>query len=196
MAERVLTPDETNRSESPSPWNGHEFSRWLEELAAKGTLAPCRALLLSAELEEEAMALRRHGFHTIVVDRDKGALSELKAHARARGADVDVIACDVFAAPPSFFGPVELIVDRTFFHSLEPIRRAAWAYLAGRLLPPGGHVAALFRVGRMPGGPPYAVGLQDLKKLLRRQFTTLQLEETGSVPPGSDHAYRGLFRRL
>jgi len=173
-----------------------EAARWLEELIAKGTLLPTRALLLSSDLEEEAVALSRAGFRTLVVDEDRGALADLKKRVKARGAEVDVITADVFSTNPSFFGPVELIVDRTFFHQLEPIRRAAWADRTARMLPPGGHVAALFRVGRMPGGPPYAVSLADLKKLLSRRFHNVLLEDAGGAAPGQDRTYRGLFRRL
>jgi len=177
-------------------WSGAVAARWFEEMLAKGTLLPTRTLLLSAQLEDEAVTLSRAGFRTLVVDEDRAALAKLKKSVKARGAEVDVITADLFSCPPSFFGPVDLIVDRTFFHQLEPIRRAAWADCVARLLPPGGHVAALFRVGRMPGGPPFAVSPEDLKKLLSRRFNTVLLETAGSVPPGHDLTYRGLFRRL
>jgi len=196
MAETTMTREDSKRPDSRSPWNGSVAARWFEDLVEKGTLHRTRALLLSAELEEEAVTLGRLGFHVLVADRDRGALAELKKHAQARGANLDVISTDVFTAPPGFFGPVELIVDRTFFHELEPIRRADWAYLTSRLLPSGGHLAALFRVGRVPGGPPYPVSLDALRKLMRRQFATVVLEEAGQVAPGADHAYRGFFRRL
>jgi hypothetical protein len=196
MAVKTAARERSTGGDGRSPWNASEAARWLGDLVAKGTLLPTRALLLSPDLDEEAVTLGRAGFHVIVTSPDRAALVELKKQGQARGAAIDVVAADPFSAPPSFFGPVELIVDRTFFHQLEPVRRAAWVYLAARLLPPGGHLAVLFRVGRMPGGPPYTVSLEGLRHLMRRQFTTLLLEEVGTVPAGADHAYRGLFRRL
>jgi hypothetical protein len=196
MTEGTITVDEALPPGAARLGSGAEAARWLEELVAKGTLLPSRALLLSSDLEEEAVALSRAGFRTLAVDEDRGALADLRKRVKARGAEVDVITADIFATNPSFFGPVELIVDRTLFHRLEPVRRAGWADRIARILPPGGHVAALFRVGRMPGGPPYAIPLADLKKLLSRRFHPVLLEDAGGASPGSDRTYRALFRRL
>jgi hypothetical protein len=196
MAERTTTVEAATIPDSDPLWSGAAAARWLKAMVAKETLLPTRALLLSADLEDEAVALSRSGFRTLVVDEDRRALAELKKRVKARGAEVDVVTADIFCASPSFFGPVELIVDRTFFHQLEPIRRAAWADCIARLLPSGGHVAALFRVGRMPGGPSFTVPLEELKKLLSRRFHTVLLESAGTVPPGQDQTYQGLFRRL
>jgi len=196
MGEGTSTMEEATTPGGTPLHSGAEAARWIDEMVAKGVLMPTRALLLSADLEDEAVALGRAGFRTLVVDEDRSALAGLKKRVKARGAECDVITADVFGVNPSFFGPVELLVDRTFFHRLEPIRRAAWADRVARMLPSGGHVAALFRVGRMPGGPPYAVSLADLKKLLSRRFHTVVLESSGSVSPGQDRTFRGLFRRL
>ena len=191
-------PTTVDPEASPRPplWDGGEAGRWLSQLIEKRALLPCRTLLLSARLDEEARILCRSGFETIVVDPDPRALADLRR--RLRGADrgLQTITGNVFALSPSFFGPVEFIVDRSFFHGLEPSARAAWAHTAGRIRPSGGHLGCLFLVGRGNQGPPYPITTDDIRFLLRRLFAIDTLEGGASGGPGQDRPYWGLFRRL
>ena len=167
---------------------------WLTDLLDEGRLSPCRALILSAEMADEAIALARHGFHALVVDTDKEALRKLKSRAKSEEAVVDTIHGDAFSVRPGFFGPVELVCDRTFIHTLEPVQRGDWSHLVGRILPENGCLAGLFRIGRRKSGPPFSITLAELEHALSRLFVTERLEPIGSSVPGADQVYRGIFR--
>ena len=167
---------------------------WLTELLDEGRLSPCRALILSAEMADEAITLAQRGFHALVVDTDEEALRQLKNRAKSEEAVVDTIHGDAFSIRPGFFGPVELVYDRTFIHKLEPVQRADWSHLVGRILPENGRLAGLFRIGRRSGGPPFSITLTELELALSRLFVTERLEPIGSSVPGADQVYAGIFR--
>jgi hypothetical protein len=189
-------PTDRGVMETPAAgWSGGTGAAWLADQAARNALVPCRALVLAADMEEEVVALCRNGFTTFVVDASKETLGSLRDGARRHGAQPTLVHADILACPPSLFGPVELIWDRTFFHRLSAARRAAWAHKAARILPSGGRFLGLFRIGPGAGGPPYAVTRDALTHLLARHFAIEELSEVGSVPPGSVRTFRGAFRR-
>jgi hypothetical protein len=185
---------ETGGSAHPH-WNGEFAAGWLTERIEKGNLKPCRALVLSGDMVEETLVLSAHGFRTVVVDDSRDALSRLQGHARSRKADLDIIHRDLLQCRPTLFGPVELIYDRVFFHRLVPARRAAWAHVVARLLPKGGRLMALFRIGRSLDGPPYPITLEALEHGLKRHFMVENLLQAGPVGPGEDRAFQGSYLR-
>jgi hypothetical protein len=178
------------------PWNPETATASLRRFVEKGALAPVRTLIPSADMAEEAVLLAQLGFPVTVVDPRREALDGLAARARQAKVEVDVYRDSFFVVPPTLFGPVELIVDRTCFHALPPIERPAWADRVGRILPVGGRLAGLFLVRRERQGPPYPVTLTDLRRTLERLFILETLEETPGSQPGRPHAYRGLFRHI
>ncbi len=175
-------------------WNSKRGSAWLTDLVERNNIPPCRALVPGANMQEEAFTLARHGFHTIVCDPDTKALEKLRGQARTLGVKIDTIPGDPFVIRPSFFGPVEFIYDRTLFHHLEPVERADWAHLVGRVLPNGGMLAGLFLVGRGGEGHPYPVTLEDLRRLLRRLFVEEGMESLETAVPGQNQVMGGFYR--
>lgn len=174
-------------------WNRATLVTWLESLIDKGTLTPRRTLVLGSEMAEEAALLASRGFRTLVVDPSPDAAGRVRERAAARGAEVETVRADFLAMNPSLCGPVEMVLDRTFFHALDPVHRADWAHYAGRVLPRGGLLVGLFRVGWGEEGPPYPVTLPALRHLLGRLFREELLEQDGSAGPGRDQAFRGIF---
>jgi hypothetical protein len=187
--------DHVDAPKAGSGWTGEAGAEWLADRVARKTLPPCRALVLAADMGEEILALCRNGFTTLVVDSSKEALAALKNAARRHGADPTLVQADIFGCPPSLFGPVELIWDRTLFHRLPSMQHAAWAHKTARILPPGGRLLGLFRIGRSPEGPPYTVTLEALTRLLTRHFIIEDLSAAGTGTPGAARTYRGSFRR-
>jgi len=178
-----------------SGWSGDAGAAWLTEQTERGALTPCRVLVLAADMAEETVALCRMGFTTLVVDDTKEVLASLKKTAGGYGARPTLVHADAMAVSPSLFGPVELIWDRTLFHRLSVLRRAEWAHKTARILPSGGRLLALFRIGTAAGGPPYAVTEDALTHLMTRHFLIEELAETGTAPPGAVRTVRGAFRR-
>jgi hypothetical protein len=195
MSATMKSKNEPSEPEGLPLWTGETAGSWLTSQVERGVLRPCRALVLAADLAPEAVALSRSGFHVIAVDTDRTALKRARELVRSQGGDLDTVHGDLFRLKPSFYGPVELIYDRTFFASLEVVQRAAWTHITGRILPRHGRLAGLFRIGRSNTGPPYSISVEDLRHSFRNLFTVEVLESAGRHAPGESPIYRGLFRR-
>jgi len=181
----------------PQAWSAGAAAAWLAEMTKGGVLPPGRALVLSAEMAEEAVALARAGYRVQVVDSSRDALDRARRTARAAKAEIESIHGDFFRLRAPIYGTVNVVADRTLFTSLEPIRRADWAHLTARILPRDGKLAALFRVSlEGPGpAPPYAATEAELRHLLGRNFVIEQLAPAALPAPGSVQVWRGVFRR-
>jgi hypothetical protein len=195
LAVKDRNSNPTRTGSSPASWSGEAGAASLRRFVEKRQLEPGRALVLSAGMGEEIAALRDLGFRAVVLDEDASALKRLKATGSGHGSLVIAIRGEFLAMAPSFCGPVETVVDRTFVHELEPARRADWIHKTARVLPRGGRLVGYFLVGRTPQGPPYPITLEDLKHLAGRHFVTEVLEPVGMAEPGRGQAYRGLFLR-
>jgi len=195
MMTKARVEQMTEQPTSATLWSSNASSAWLAKQVDRRALNPCRALLLAADLVEEASTLAGKGFHVIVVDSDRAALRRTRDAIRSLDLPIDTVHGDLFRLKPSFYGPVELIYDRTFYAGLEPIRRAAWTHITGRILPRHGNLAGAFRIGRSGDGPPHSIPLEDLKHSFRNLFTVDTLEAAGPSTPGEDQVYRGIFRR-
>jgi hypothetical protein len=195
MTDLAVAPDSERFASPTSVLSGAAGAEFLTRMVEKGTLAPARTLLLSADLGVEALTLARLGFKVTVIDPRREAIDGLSRSAREASVELDVFRGEFFRASPSLFGPIELIVDRSFYASLPPAERADWAFHAGRLLPPGGKLAGLFLIGRSHAGPPYPVTSEEFRRSLERLFTTEILEPAGDGEPGRPQVHRALFRR-
>ncbi|MEZ6196852.1 MAG: hypothetical protein R3F20_14180 [Planctomycetota bacterium] len=85
---------------------------------------------------------------------------------------------DVFAHADE--GRYRLWLEHTFFCAIPPERRADWGAAAGRLLAPGGRLAALvFPVGKPAeeGGPPFGLTVADMSAALGERFELVLDEE-------------------
>ncbi len=178
-----------------STLSGATAASWLEGLVKGGSLKPCRALVLSAAMTEEAVALAGLGFHITVVDPDAGRMKALEDAARSHGVKIHTIETDLFRTRAPLYGTVDLVVDRTLMPSMDPIRRAEWSFKAGRLLHKDGRLIGLFPIGRSQAGPPFAISSDELRHALDRHFIVELLEPAGDTTPGETRGWKGIFRR-
>jgi thiopurine S-methyltransferase len=185
----------TDRPAGVLAWNAEAAAESLRDFFGRGRTKKMRALVPSAAMIEEAVALSQLGFETFVVDPDAQALARVKKAARDGRARVEGIQADFLNLRVTQSGPVELIVDRLYVHALEPVRRAAWVYKAARILPEDGVLAGLFLIGHRLSGPPYPITREALRHALSRNFETKSLDLEGEMGPDGEHAARGLFRR-
>jgi Thiopurine S-methyltransferase (TPMT) len=178
------------------PWNAETAADALRDVFGRGKAQTRHVLVPSAAMTEEIIVLAQLEFETMVVDPDSRAPSRVKATARQSKLHLDTIRDDFLNLPIALPGPVEIIVDRLYFHSLEPARRADWVHKVARMLPKDGYVAGLFLIGHRPDGPPYLITREELRRAMARHFEVKTLELLDWMGPDGDHAARGLFRRL
>ncbi|HLZ86863.1 MAG TPA: hypothetical protein VKQ52_06485, partial [Puia sp.] len=68
-------------------------------------------------------------------------------------------------------GQYDLIIEQTFFCSLEPAQRPAYVDKTHHLLRPGGRLAGLLFDRNFPAGPPFGGNKAEYQKLLEKKFT-------------------------
>lgn len=115
----------------------------------------------------DAAELARRGYRVTGVDFAPAAL----AGARARYGDlVRWSAEDWFTGQRAFDG----IFDHTCFAAMDPERRESYLAVCARRLHPGGiWLAACFHQVHRDGGPPYAIAMDELRRLAEPWFEIL-----------------------
>jgi hypothetical protein len=101
------------------------------------------------------------------------------AHLRSVGCTAGkVIVDDFFTHEPD--QPYDLAFDSTFLCAIPPRRREEWAARYAKLIRPGGElVSNVFPIGDFEGGPPFALTVETVEKLLAPAgFEPVSLTET------------------
>ncbi len=193
-AERDIPETRGAGGEHPT-WNGAAAARAIEESVQSGLLKPCRALLLGADMSEEAAALSRLGFQVMATDPSGEALARLRKAVEAKGGKIDAVRAEFLKTRQYYYGPVGLLVERTMLPGIPASGRAQWACVAARCLSKDGKLFALFRVGRGITGPPFVMSADATRKMLSRLFLLETFAQVGHAGPGRDQAWMGVFRR-
>ncbi|MFF9350929.1 class I SAM-dependent methyltransferase [Streptomyces sp. NPDC014734] len=188
----------------------------LVSYAARGLIAPGRALDLGCGPGRNTLHLASLGFEVDAVDLSPKAIAWARERAHGAGADVRFHSGDAFAlAEDELAGPYDLIHDSGCFHHLPPHRRVSYLALLNRVLAPGGHLAlTCFAAGERGMGselPDAAFydggglrgGLAYTPESLRRIFsdlTEVELRRMNDEPSESPHfgepfLWTALFRR-
>ncbi|MBI3130228.1 MAG: methyltransferase domain-containing protein [Acidobacteria bacterium] len=149
-----------------------------ELLDLAGLAAGARVAVPGCGFGHDAAELARQGFRVTAFDFAPAAL----AGARARyGTAVDWRQEDWFTTEA---GPFDAVFDHTCFVAMEPGRREAYVARTGELLKPRGRwlLAAFHDVQDRPG-PPFAVPMEDLRRLAEARFEILHLAEATRSHP-------------
>jgi len=178
------------------PWNSEAAADALRDVFGRSKTENLRALVPSAAMADEIVALSQLHFETLVVDPDARALKRIRRAAQGPRGPVSTLQSDFLNLNVTLPGRVDVIVDRLYFHALPPVRRADWAHKVARLIHGNGHLAGLFLIGHRLDGPPYPISREELRRTLARSFEIKSLEFLDGREPDGDHAAKGLFRRL
>ncbi|HXB09852.1 MAG TPA: methyltransferase domain-containing protein [Puia sp.] len=119
----------------------------------------------------EAAWLLEHGFQDLtlldIAEQPTQFLREKFA-----GSSIEILAADFFEHQ----GRYDLIIEQTFFCSLDPQQRPAYIDQAHDLLRPGGKLAGLLFGRDFTGGPPYGGHKAEYQQLLEKRFVLKTLE--------------------
>jgi SAM-dependent methyltransferase len=143
----------------------------LEAAAALGLVLGPRVAVPGCGFGHDAAEFARRGHQVTGVDFAEEALRG----ARERHGDlVQWRLEDWFTAD---LGPFDCIFDHTCFVAIPPARREEFVEACARRLQPGGlWLGAFFHTVKEPGGPPYAVDLEDVRRLASPAFEVRYLE--------------------
>ena len=144
----------------------------------------------------DAALFADHGFDVTAIDFSAEALEHLRDHTITRPA-LRTVQADLFSLDADFDGAFDLIVEFTCGCGIDPARRTVLVEVMNRILVPGGHVMLLlFPVDGRPGGPPFAIDVDEWKTLMWPYFDlTWDVVPTTSVKPRRDRERLMMWRK-
>ncbi len=146
------------------PWNNDlPASPALQEAVEKGTIKPCRVVVLGCGSGQNAIFLAKNGFDVTAIEIAPTALGRGMADARKAGAKVRWVLADVLKLPD--MKPFDLIFDRGCYHNVRYVDAAGFVASMKQLCRPK---TRCFIISRNEGGPP---GVRE--KTMRDDFSEL-----------------------
>lgn len=187
MTEAVNSPDkwEADYERGTDGWDLGGPTPVFRRLLTSKQFTPGRLIVLGAGRGHDARAYARQGFQVTAVDFSPYVVSEMHKLA-ALDAPVEILQADIFTLPHTLNETFDYVLEYTCFCAIDPARRAEYADLVARLLKPGGRYLDLaFPLDGRPGGPPFAVTVEEILTLFEaRGFKLVQRERPiDSVKP-------------
>ena len=173
-------------------WDMNGPTPLLPELLGLAALQPPAAMAVpGCGFGHDAAELARRGFQVTGLDFADSAIQG----ARSRHGDgVQWRQEDWFTPGGETF---EAIFDHTCFVAMEPDLRPRYVEACARRLQPGGlWLAAFFHTVAEPGGPPFAISMDEVRRLASTGFEILHLDHaTCSHPRRAGREFLMVARR-
>ncbi len=158
-----------------------------KRLLDSGEFPPGRVIVLGAGRGHDALEFARHGFQVTAVDFADEPIRAMRVALEANpGLDMEILQQDLFQLPYDLDGTFDYVLEYTCYCAIDPHRRPEYANLVTRLLKPGGlYIDLAFPLDEHPGGPPFAVSVEEIWRLFfQRGFKPLRREPpSDSVKP-------------
>jgi SAM-dependent methyltransferase len=157
-----------------------------------------RMLVLGSGFGHDAIYFAQQGYRTVGVDFSATAVERARQNARRLGVEVEFLQEDLFALPESFREQFDLVLEYVTFCAIDPQRRPEYRDVVHRVLKPGGLLVALFfpTDGR-PGGPPFAVNVEEVRALFGKTFQLIvETVPEHSVKPRKGKEVLMLWKKL
>jgi SAM-dependent methyltransferase len=168
-----------------------------KRLAASREFPPGRMLVPGAGRGHDAREFARRGFQVTAVDFSPSAAREMERLAEPE-APLQILQQDIFTLSHKLDGTFDYMLEYTCFCAIDPARRGDYADLVQRLLKPGGaYIDLAFPLDGRAGGPPFAVGRDEIMGLFQeRGFTLVRREKPAdSISPRRNAEELFIFRK-
>jgi len=142
-------------------------------------LKPGKLCILGCGRGYDAVMFAHAGFEVTAVDFSPTAIKFVNEIAKKEKLSINAVEADIFDLLPEFENSFDYIIEQTCFCAINPGRRKEYSDLVFKLLKPGGKLTALwFPLDKKlaDGGPPYATGIQEVKKLFSSGWTVIREE--------------------
>lgn len=119
----------------------------------------------------DALLFAEHGWNVTAVDFAVEPMQWLRTESERSKLDVEILQEDMFTLGRSHPGAYDLLVEYTCVCAIDPARREEFVQFCAAVLRPGGCVMALlFPVDGRPGGPPFAIDVEEFKRQMSVAF--------------------------
>lgn len=181
-----------------TPWDTDLPAPELVDAVARLGLSG-RAVELGCGTGASAVWLATHGFATTAVDVSPTAIGRARERARGAGADVELLAGDVFDRALLPADALDLVFDRGVFHVMDGDQRPAFVERVAELLAPGGTWMSLLgnrdQSWEGPGPPRWTAAEVVLPVEARFEIRELVATPFGGARIGEILAWRLVARR-
>lgn len=128
-------------------------------------------LVLGSGMGHDAIYFAQQGYRTVGVDFAASAVTRARQNARRLGVEVEFLQENLFALPQRFREQFDIVLEYVTFCAIDPARRAEYRDVVYAVLKRGGLLVALFfPIDGRPGGPPFAVDVEEVRLLFGKTF--------------------------
>lgn len=168
--------DELYRS-NQTRWDMNGPTPAFEDLLQTKHLVPGKMLVLGCGKGHDAVLFAHHGYDVNAIDFSPTAIDTARRLAAERNVQLTLVQEDLFEYSLTVVEEFEYIVEYVTFCAIDPSRRAEFASAVGSMLKHNGELLALFYpLDTRPGGPPFAVSMDEVIRLFGRKLDLLSVE--------------------
>jgi SAM-dependent methyltransferase len=193
---------------SPGYWNARYHSDTADwdmgtptpafvDVLSSGRFEPGKTLVLGCGKGHDAVLFAQHGFAVTAIDFSDAAIGYARQLAQAKGVELELVNEDLFDYSLGIAEEFDYVVEYVTFCAIEPSRRAEFASaVAAMLKPEGTFVALFFPLDERPGGPPFAVSMDEVHRLFGKKLELISIEAPPrSVAPRKGRELLTVWRR-
>lgn len=179
-----------------TPWDTGAPSPALVNMESHSSLPLGAAVMVpGCGLGNDALHLASLGYKVSAVDWSRTAVDSVRAFAKRKNLEVEVLASDFWEIPPSWYGTFDALFEHTFFCAIDPSERKIYVEQLLRLLKPKGQfMGSLFIRESHPepvryeinldrSGPPFWSTEAEIRGLFEASFEILRLERSPHFHP-------------
>jgi len=138
-----------------------------EEVAKSPEIPPGKMIVIAAGRGHDARSFAAKGFEVVALDFATQAVEEMQRLA-IPDSPTTILQEDLFDLSEEFKHQFDYVLEYTCYCAIDPGRRKEYGNVIENLLKPGGrYIALAFPIGDYPGGPPFAVSVEELIEILK-----------------------------
>jgi SAM-dependent methyltransferase len=157
-------------------------------LLERRRFSPGKTLVLGCGKGHDAVLFARHGFDVTAIDFSPTAIETTRRLAQNEGVHLDLVRDDLFDYSLDKIEEFDYIVEYVTYCAIHPSRRPEFAAAVASMLKRNGELFAIFfPLDDRPGGPPFAVSMDEVVRLFGRRLELASVE----TPPASHPSRKG-----
>ena len=138
---------------------------------------PGKTLVLGCGKGHDAVLFAEHGFDVTAIDFSSEAIGHARKLADQKRVQIELVHDDLFDYSLGLSDEFDYLVEYVTFCAIDPLRRAEFASVVPSLMRNHGRFIALFfPLDDRPGGPPFAVSMDEVNRLFGRRLELLSIE--------------------
>ncbi|MDL1893287.1 methyltransferase domain-containing protein [Sphingobacteriales bacterium CHB3] len=159
---------------------------------------PGKTLVLGCGKGHDAVLFAQHGFPVTAIDFSAEAIKHTRSLAQKQGVSLALVQEDIFDYSLGISEEFDYVVEYVTYCAIDPSRRAEFASVVPSLMKPAGRFIGLFfPLDNRPGGPPFAVSMDEVNRLFGKKLELVSVEvPERSVTPRKGKEMLTVWRKL